>query len=206
MDFWLVAWAHRMWVSLAGGIKERRTGPRPSHRSRKVRAARSIRALLATEILIVGSLSCRRANDPRPIPPAIAYQSYLRAGGLDPPAGKLANPLTGNPQLTRNGEQLFSAMNCDGCHGAGALGWVGPSLVDGRWRYGGTDGEVYQSIFYGRPRGMPAYGGVLSSDAIWRIVSYLRAQPIPTDVPTQSWIATTPARPAPAREQTHNRK
>jgi mono/diheme cytochrome c family protein len=97
-------------------------------------------------------------------------------------------------------------MNCDGCHGAGALGWVGPSLVDGRWRYGGADGEVYQSIFYGRPRGMPAYGGILSSDAIWKIVTYLRGQPIPKNVPTESWITGVPTRPAPAREQTPGKK
>jgi cytochrome c oxidase cbb3-type subunit 3 len=78
-------------------------------------------------------------------------------------------------------------MNCDGCHGGGAVGWVGPSLVDGRWRYGGTDGAVFQSIYYGRPRGMPAYGGILSPSAIWKIVTYLRAQPVPVDVPTESW-------------------
>jgi cytochrome c oxidase cbb3-type subunit 3 len=78
-------------------------------------------------------------------------------------------------------------MNCDGCHGGGAVGWVGPSLVDGRWRYGGTDGAVFQSIYYGRPRGMPAYGGILSASAIWKIVTYLRAQPVPADVPTESW-------------------
>src|SRR3989449_8312097 len=36
--------------------------------------------------------------------------------------------------------------NCDGCHGGGAVGWVGPSLVDGRWRYGGADGAVFHSI------------------------------------------------------------
>ena len=34
----------------------------------------------------------------------------------------------------RQGGLLFSSMNCDGCHGAGALGFVGPNLVDGRWR------------------------------------------------------------------------
>jgi mono/diheme cytochrome c family protein len=78
-------------------------------------------------------------------------------------------------------------MNCDGCHGGGARGWVGPSLVDGRWRYGGEDGAVFQSIYYGRPRGMPAYGGILADGVIWKIVAYIRAQPVPKVVPTQSW-------------------
>src|SRR5262249_16627623 len=73
------------------------------------------------------------------------------------------------------------------CHGVGATGWVGPSLVDGRWRYGGSDGEGFHSIYFGRPRGMPAFGGLLPPDAIWRLVTYLRSQPAPYDVPTESW-------------------
>jgi cytochrome c oxidase cbb3-type subunit 3 len=169
--------------------------------SRKVGARPAIHLVIAAGTILTWSMGCQRADEMRPIPPSVVYESHLRAGGSEPPAGKLANPLTRSPQAVKDGEKLFSSMNCDGCHGSGALGWVGPSLVDGRWRYGGGDGEVFQSIFYGRPRGMPAYGGFLSSDAIWRIVTYLRAQPIPTNVPTQSWITGTPTRPTPAREQ-----
>src|SRR5690242_21543987 len=77
--------------------------------------------------VLSASLSCHRAEHRRAIPPAVAYDSYLRAGGFDPPSGKLTNPLNRNSQVVRDGEKLFSAMNCDGCHGAGALGWVGPS-------------------------------------------------------------------------------
>jgi cytochrome c oxidase cbb3-type subunit III len=174
--------------------------------SRKVRAAPLTPVVIGAAVLLASSLGCRRADDKRTIPPAVAYKAYLRAGGSDPPAGKLDNPLTPNSQVVKDGEKLFSAMNCDGCHGGGALGWVGPSLVDGRWRYGGADGEVYHSIFYGRPRGMPAYGGILSPDAIWKLITYLRAQRIPTNVPTQSWIMDVPTRPAPAREQTPGKK
>jgi len=104
-----------------------------------------------------------------------------------PPAGDLQNPFVADSTNVADGSKIFSAMNCDGCHGGGATGWVGPSLVDGRWRYGGSDGAVFQSIFYGRPRGMPAYGGILSTGAIWKIVSYIRAQPVPVTVPTESF-------------------
>ncbi|MFL6354160.1 MAG: c-type cytochrome [Bryobacteraceae bacterium] len=163
--------------------------------------------LITTGLVMAASLGCRRAEDKtRAIPPSIAYESHVRAGGSIPPSGTLGNPLTHNAQAVKDGEKLFSEMNCDGCHGGGALGWVGPSLVDGRWRYGGADGEVYHSIFYGRPRGMPAYGGILSSDAIWRIVTYVRAQPVPKNVPTESWITGVPTRPAPAREETPTSK
>ena len=33
-------------------------------------------------------------------------------------------------EAARQGGVLFNVMNCDGCHGAGGLGFVGPSLVD----------------------------------------------------------------------------
>jgi cytochrome c oxidase cbb3-type subunit 3 len=168
--------------------------------------SRKVQLVIAACVVLALSLGSRRADDTRVIPPAAAHESYLRAGGSDPPAGKLSNPLTANARVVQDGEKLFSTMNCEGCHGGGALGWVGPSLVDGRWRYGGADDEVYHSIFYGRPRGMPAYGGILPSDAIWRIVTYLRAQPIPTNVPTQSWITGVPTRPAPAREEAPGHK
>src|SRR5262249_56071786 len=104
-----------------------------------------------------------------------------------------------SPNDGKAGQGLFGWMNCDGCHGGGALGWEGPSLVDGRWRYGGADEEVFQSIFYGRPKGMPAYGGVLGADGVWMIVSYLKSQPVPAVVPTTNYEdLAKPAAAAPA--------
>ena len=102
-------------------------------------------------------------------------------------AGGRANPLAGNPTAPAQGEKLFASMNCDGCHGGGAIGFAAPSLVDGRWRYGGEDSTVFRSIVAGRPRGMPAFGALLDDGTIWQLVSYLRAQPVPNVVPTQVW-------------------
>jgi cytochrome c oxidase cbb3-type subunit III len=100
----------------------------------------------------------------------------------------LQNPLKSDPKAAESGGKLFGAFNCDGCHAGGAVGFVGPSLADGRWRYGGTDSEIYYSIFYGRPRGMPAWGGTLPEDAIWRLVSYLQSlQPAKDTLSTTSW-------------------
>ena len=112
------------------------------------------------------------------------------AGGVAPPAGAapaLANPFRGDRQSAAEGERMFGAMNCDGCHGGGAVGWVGPSLRDGRWRYGGSESEIFQSIYYGQPHGMPAYGGLLPPGAIWKVVTYLQSLEPPASVPTQSW-------------------
>jgi mono/diheme cytochrome c family protein len=64
---------------------------------------------------------------------------------------------------------------CDGCPAA-AQRLGGAGLVDGRWRYGGSDGSLFQSDGYGRPRGA-AYGGVMSAVAIWKVIAYIRTQP-----------------------------
>ncbi|HKW41384.1 MAG TPA: c-type cytochrome [Gemmatimonadales bacterium] len=106
-----------------------------------------------------------------------------------PPATEApaANPYRGDRESVTQGERTFSAMNCDGCHGGGAVGWVGPSLRDGRWRYGGSDGEIFQSISAGRPRGMPAYAGLMPPGAIWKVVTYIQSLEPPPDVPTESW-------------------
>ncbi len=128
-------------------------------------------------------------------------QDRIPAGGVQPAANALSAPRPAdlNPET---GANLFSSMNCDGCHGGGAVGWVGPSLVDGRWRYGGGDEELFTSIFYGRPKGMPAYGGVIGTDGVWMLVAYLKAQAVPAVVPTTSWLAggnatATPTVPRP---------
>jgi cytochrome c oxidase cbb3-type subunit III len=120
-------------------------------------------------------------------PPSVRYEQHVFAGGIAPPAATLTNPFRRDARSAKEGEQLFKTMNCDGCHGGGAEGWVGPSLSDGRWRYGGADGAVYQSIYYGRPEGMPAYGGVLTPPLAWKIVTYLSSLTPPKAVPTQSW-------------------
>jgi len=128
------------------------------------------------------------------------YEAHVSAGGVAPASMPPPHRPAGNASDAKAGEGLFSSMNCDGCHGTGATGVVGPSLVDGRWRYGGADEEVFQSIFYGRPRGMPAYGGVLGADGVWMIVSYLKSQPIPGVVPTTNYedLARPAAAPTPA--------
>ena len=120
----------------------------------------------------------------------------IPAGGVLPAANALSapRPSTLNPDA---GASLFGQMNCDGCHGGGAVGWVGPSLVDGRWRYGGADDEIFTSIFYGRPKGMPAYGGVIGTDGVWMLVAYIKAQAVPAVVPTTSWLPGGNAAAAP---------
>jgi cytochrome c len=160
--------------------------------------------MLATSMLAI-AVSCRKEAPQTAASPAIGYDAHVAAGGVAPPAGQPVAPPPRAASDVTAGQGLFSAMSCDGCHGGGAVGWVGPSLVDGRWRYGGGDRDIFQSIFYGRPKGMPAYGGVLGADGVWMIVRYLEAQPVPAVVPTSSYadLASTamPTAPAPVRSE-----
>jgi len=119
--------------------------------------------------------------------PGVRNPAHLAADGMAPPGPSVRNPYHGNTKIAKAGAALFTSMNCDGCHGGDGSGWVGPSLADGRWRYGGSDAAVFRSIFYGRPKGMPAFGGVLGARGVWVLVTYLKSLPAPPDVPTESW-------------------
>lgn len=117
-------------------------------------------------------------------------RTHLSAAGRPAPGlpgATRVNPFNGDPRIATAGAKLFTSMNCDGCHGEDAAGWVGPDLGDGRWRFGGSDTDVFDSIFFGRPKGMPAFGGVLGERGVWVLVTYLRSLKAPADQPTESW-------------------
>jgi mono/diheme cytochrome c family protein len=119
--------------------------------------------------------------------PGIRYESHIAAGGSPPAGVELHNEMSGNAGAAKTGASLFTTMNCDGCHGGDGAGWVGPSLSDGRWRYGGADDEIFTSIYYGRPKGRPAFGGVLRPEGVWQLVSYIKSLPVPARESTESW-------------------
>jgi cytochrome c oxidase cbb3-type subunit 3 len=87
----------------------------------------------------------------------------------------VTNPYEGDKRATTVGGQLFIGYNCLDCHGAEGSGAMGPSFQDGRWHFGGSPGEVFESIYQGRPDGMPAWGGRISNDQIWMLTAYVRS-------------------------------
>jgi len=103
----------------------------------------------------------------------------------------LTNPYAGNAQRAAEGAKLFIAYNCMDCHGADGSGAMGPSLQDGRWHFGGTPGNIFQSIYEGRPDGMPAWGGRIPDDQIWRLVAYVQSLGAGKDVSTENFTGKT---------------
>lgn len=90
-------------------------------------------------------------------------------------ATEIANPYANDPQAEQQGHDLFVKMNCAGCHGYGAKGAMGPNLTDGYWRYGGVPASIFNSIYQGRPQGMPAWNPALPPQEIWKIVAYIQS-------------------------------
>ena len=147
--------------------------------------------LPATAIVLLfraPAAASQQAQSRQAPPPSIRYDQHVPVSGNQPPSTSLKNPFRGDSIIAAQGSQLFSGFNCDGCHGGGAAGFVGPSMADGRWRYGGDDGAIFMSIFYGRARGMPAFGGTLPAESIWRLVTYLQSfQPPDSTIATTRW-------------------
>lgn len=105
----------------------------------------------------------------------VAHEEYIPVG-LPSRARPLSlrNPFEGNREAIATGARIFVAYNCVDCHGADGSGAMGPSFQDGRWRFGGSASEVFESIYQGRPEGMPAWGGRISEEQIWMLVAYVR--------------------------------
>jgi len=83
------------------------------------------------------------------------------------------NPYEGDREVIGEGRRLYNWMNCNHCHGQGG-GSIGPILWNDQWIYGGRGIDIFQSIYHGRPNGMPAYGAHLPPDDIWKIVTYVQ--------------------------------
>jgi cytochrome c oxidase cbb3-type subunit 3 len=124
--------------------------------------------------------------------PFVQHADNIQPGlSLTRPFAQLTNPFEGDRTKTREGEALFVSYNCMDCHGAGGSGAMGPSLADGRMHFGTTAGEVFQSIYEGRPEGMPAWGGRIPDDQIWRLVAYVQSLGVGKDVATENFTGKT---------------
>jgi cytochrome c oxidase cbb3-type subunit 3 len=98
-----------------------------------------------------------------------------KATGPDKNVLPVKNPYAGSAQAVEAGKRLFVKMNCAGCHAYTGKGWMGPDLSDHYWRYGGSDDEIYKTLYEGRPQGMPAWGKTLPPDQLWQLVTYVQS-------------------------------
>jgi cytochrome c oxidase cbb3-type subunit 3 len=106
----------------------------------------------------------------------------LQAGGQDPNEKKNEPSVAveGNVNYEENahalseGQRLYSAYNCVGCHAHGG-GGMGPALMDDKWIYGHQPTQVFRTIVEGRPNGMPSFGGKVPAFQVWQLAAYVRS-------------------------------
>jgi cytochrome c oxidase cbb3-type subunit 3 len=96
------------------------------------------------------------------------------APGGKPPVSTVKNEYEQNAYALSEGQRLYSAFNCVGCHAHGG-GGMGPALLDAKWIYGSQPEQVFATIVEGRPNGMPAFGGHIPDFQVWELVAYVRS-------------------------------
>ncbi len=83
-----------------------------------------------------------------------------------------------DPVALKRGRGIFLGTCSGYCHGVrgGGAGDV-PNLFDCDWRHGGSDEEIFASIYNGYPETrMIGFGGKLEDEDLWKVVAYLRAR------------------------------
>jgi cytochrome c oxidase cbb3-type subunit 3 len=129
---------------------------------------------------VVLALGCEReARRFRDLPVASARgqletQTSLQAGAPSPPTGT-TSPYQTNAWGISEGQRLYAAYNCAGCHAPGGGGAIGPALRDDEWRYGFAPFNIYSAIVEGRPDGMPSFRNKIPDQQVWQIVAYIQS-------------------------------
>jgi cytochrome c oxidase cbb3-type subunit 3 len=102
-----------------------------------------------------------------------ATMSDLHPGGGPTPAGT-KNGYEESAYQVAEGQKLYNAFNCVGCHFHGG-GGIGPPLMDNEWVYGSDPQQIFATIVEGRPNGMPAFRGKIPDYQVWQLVAYVRS-------------------------------
>ena len=81
------------------------------------------------------------------------------------------------PDLSKQKIEQIYAQLCSACHGQELEGGQGTSLVDGEWKHGAGDAEIFRSIAKGNiALGMTPWEGILTGDQIRAMVIFIREQ------------------------------
>jgi len=138
------------------------------------------RDFVAAGVIALGLIStaCRREERRFRETPPSATPTSVRVSALQPGAQvettHVANPYENNAYAQSEGQRLFNAYNCVGCHANGG-GGMGPALMDDQWVYGSAPENIYATIVQGRPNGMPSFAGRIPTYQVWQIVTYVRS-------------------------------
>ena len=112
----------------------------------------------------------------------LACVAAIALGQENSEAAKQKNPVPATAESIATGKKLFA--KCASCHGANGQGGAGndlvpaaPSLIDGKWQHGSSDGEIFNNIKNGVPPdfNMVGFKDQLKDEEIWHLVNYIRS-------------------------------
>lgn len=165
--------------------------PTTSSHERTVPPRRRARLSAAAALSVLSTLSALACKPQQPAGasasqapneaiPAVSYVLRAPEGPVPSLAvsqvqSAVRNPYDGKAGAIEEGRFLYVRMNCAYCHGFDGKGGMGPDLTDKAWRYGGSDVDIFNSIYRGRAQGMPAWGSMLPERQIWELAAYVRA-------------------------------
>jgi cytochrome c oxidase cbb3-type subunit 3 len=144
------------------------------HPSRDRAAAALLIAALASAAAAQAWSQPDAPSPPREPAGSVAVTALFPGGGAPPPEDPRTKQYEGNAQAISEGRQLFDLYNCSGCHFHGG-GGMGPALMDDLWLYGDRLDQIYASIYQGRPKGMPAWSGVIPDAQIWELAAFVKS-------------------------------
>ena len=134
-------------------------------------------ALCATALVLVAAPPIHRAlaEDTGGGEPQVVLTPQGVGGAAVPTTGaEMAKKYENDPDAIAAGKGLYAAFNCNGCH-AGGGGGFGPALSDDNWIYGGSLPNIVDTLYEGRPKGMPAWRGKIPDEQMWQIAAYVKS-------------------------------
>ena len=143
-----------------------------------MRCATAVTALCAAALAFAVVGCQREARRFRDSPPGAMTQTGFSVSDLQP--GPKTQPVVHESPYDENayavseGQRLFNAYNCSGCHSHGG-GGMGPPLMDDEWIYGSDPENIFATIVEGRPNGMPSFRGRIPDSQVWELVAYVRS-------------------------------
>jgi cytochrome c oxidase cbb3-type subunit III len=152
----------------------------------RIEPVRSVAQLLALAVPVVlaacarqGSTAASASAAEAPVTGGVITSALVPGLGhslstVDPRAAAYYD----NAQAVVDGKRLFNQYNCSGCHSNGG-GGMGPSLMSGKWIYGGRLEQIHQTLVEGRPNGMPSWGGKVPDGQLWELAAYVRSMSLP---------------------------
>lgn len=104
----------------------------------------------------------------------LLFTSALILAACQASAGGDKNLPADTASILRGGE-LYADL-CASCHGDDNDGGTAPTLFDDAWTYGGSETDIFKSIFNGiEDVGMPSFGETLSPKEQAELLSFIRS-------------------------------